>query len=132
MILSIKKQTQAVGEKRFSAFHLSRPLTLRKIKAITKVKKKLTMSKSTFERLSKSVKAHVAENKIKIEIIKRAGRPIDIAPEAIIKVVQLHNAGFSVRKIQAKLGLPKSTIHYLIKKSKRNGIKYKGMKVIID
>jgi len=90
------------------------------------------MSKSTLQRLSKSAKDYLSQNKVKIEIVHKAGRPITITPEIIVKIIELHNAGLSVRKIQAKLGLPKSTIHYLVKKAKRNRIKYKGMTVFIN
>jgi orotate phosphoribosyltransferase-like protein len=41
--------------------------------------------------------------------------------------VELHKAGFSLRKIESKTNLPKSTIHYLVKQAKRNRVKYKGM-----
>jgi hypothetical protein len=57
MILSVKKRNKInQEEKRFSALHLSRPLKLKDIIKLTKVKKRLTMSESTYKRLSKEQK----------------------------------------------------------------------------
>lgn len=132
MILSVKRRNITAEEKRFSALHISRPLTLKDIMFLAKVKKHFTMSPSTFKRLSKNTKSFISTNKIKIDFVKKAGRPIDINPERILKIIELHNAGFTVRKIAEKTNFPKSTIHYLIKTAKRNRIKYKGMTVFVD
>jgi len=132
MILSIKGNKITKDELIFDAFHLSRPLTFEDMKKLVTVKKKYTMSKSTYERLGKSTKEFLSKRKVKIDFVSKAGRPISSNIETIKKVLELHNAGFSVRKIESKLKIPKSTIHYLIKKAKRNKIKYNGKSVFLD
>jgi len=51
------------------------------------------------------------------------GRPIAQDPEKMKKALALYKSGFSYREIEKKTGLPKSSVHYLIKKAKRNKIK---------
>jgi hypothetical protein len=132
MIISIRKKRSKKGLEKFSAIHLSRPLALSDIMPLVEVKKKFTMSQSTFDRLSKRSKEFLKDNKVRIKIITKQGRPINLSTKEILHLIELNNAGFSYRKIGKKTGLPKSTIHYLIKSATRNRIKYKGMTVFLD
>jgi len=134
MILSVKHRKTVGNEekKRFDAFHLSRPVTVSELDKITQVKKTITMSPSTEKRLSVKAKTLLKQKKIKTELIKRQGRPIGIKADVVKNALNLHKVGFSFRKIQEKTGLPKSTLHYIVKHAKRNRIKYKDMTVFID
>ncbi len=132
MILSIKSRKRVREPQRYSAFHLSRPMPLSEIVKVVEIKKKFTMSSSTYNRLSKKTKTFLDKSKVKISIVQKKGRPIALDPKELLKVIEYHRAGFSVRKIEQKTGLAKSTIHYLIKHSKRNRIKYDGSTVFVE
>jgi G:T-mismatch repair DNA endonuclease (very short patch repair protein) len=100
------------------------------IKIINKCKrlKKITMSKTTKERLGKKTKEILRKNKINVSIKNEQGRPIDIPTNKLQKILLMHK-DYSYRDLEEKLKVPKSTIHYLIKKSKKKKLK-DGNKII--
>jgi hypothetical protein len=111
----------------FKTYHLTRALNLHEIKKIDC--KKISCSPSTFERLSKKTKDYLKENNFKITIEKNKGKPLQTKPKKILQAIKLYRTGKSLRKIENELGLPKSTVHYLIKHAKKTKIK-KGSTVI--
>lgn len=132
MIISVKKRKKIIEPQRFSAFHLSRTLPASELIKYIELKHKFTMSKSTFQRLSKKAKDLLSKNKVRVEIVDKKGRPISTNHQNLLKAIEYHKAGFSVRKIEQKTGIAKSTLHYLIKHSKRNKIKFNGSTVFVD
>ena len=132
MILSINKKGTIPKNNKFDTIHLSRPLPVKNIEIIIEMKKKLSMSQSTYKRLSKKAKLFLKEKKVKFEFFKKPGRPINLNAEKVLKIIEYYHAGFPLRKIEEKLNVPKSTIHYMIKHSKRNRIKYNDKTVFID
>jgi hypothetical protein len=100
------------------------------LKIITKYNniKIITVSRSTKERLSDATKKLLRKNKIKLYTKKEQGRPISISIVKLNKILHMYK-DYSYRELAEKLDIPKSTIHYLIKKSKRRKIK-DGNKII--
>jgi predicted DNA-binding protein (UPF0251 family) len=111
--------------------HLTKPFSkndsLKIIKRCTKLKL-ITYSKSTKERLSAETLKIIKYNKIRTFTKKEQGRPINIDIEKLKKIIKMYK-DYSYRELAKKLNVPKSTIHYLIKYSKRKKIK-EGNKII--
>ena len=105
--------------------HLVRPLPSKKIIDLVSSKRidRVFASKSTLKRLSKKTKNILKEKNISLEAEEKRGRPLDIPLEKVKEVVELHKDHQSFRKIEKLTGIPKSTIHYLIKYAARNKIK---------
>ena len=101
---------------------------IQKILLSCKKLKIITTSKSTKERISEATKKIIKGKGIAFIVKTEQGRPIDIPIEKMQKIVEMHK-DFSYRDLADKLGVPKSTIHYLIKKSKKKKIK-DGNKII--
>lgn len=111
----------------FKTYHLTRALSLHEIKKIDC--KKISCSPSTFERFSKATKDYLQKHNFKITIEKNKGKPLQTKPKIILQAIKLYRSGKSLRQIEKELGLPKSTVHYLIKHAKKTKIK-KGNTVI--
>ncbi|MDD3177942.1 MAG: hypothetical protein PHR26_00310 [Candidatus ainarchaeum sp.] len=88
----------------------------------------ITVSKSTKERISPKTKQFLKSKNINLVIKKEQGRPIDIPIEKLNQIIKMHK-DYSYRDLAEKLKIPKSTIHYLIKKSKKKKLK-NGNKII--
>lgn len=88
----------------------------------------ITVSKSTRDRISPKTKKYLKSKKISLVTKKEQGRPIDIPINKLNKILEMHK-DYSYRDLEEKLGVPKSTIHYLIKKSKKKKLK-NGNKII--
>ncbi|MCK9292931.1 MAG: hypothetical protein WCY27_02780 [archaeon] len=109
--------TKAFSEKTF----------LRIYKKCTKLKL-ITVSKSTKERLSNDTKKLILKKRIKLYVKNEQGRPINISLSKLNKILEMYK-DYSYRDLEEKLKIPKSTIHYLIKKSKKKKLK-DGDKII--
>ncbi|MCX8158166.1 MAG: hypothetical protein N3D73_00700 [Candidatus Diapherotrites archaeon] len=107
--------------------HLVRPINFKMLTKIIKNKKKISMSRSTYERLSKKVKKLLNENNIEINIETHQGRTLKEI-EKIRDIVELRRDFRSYREIEKKIGIPKSTAHYLIRYAKRDKLK-KGNRI---
>lgn len=99
-------------------------------KIISKYKKikVITASRSTKERLSDATKKLLRKKNISLRLKAEQGRPISISVNKLNKILQMYK-DYSYRELAEKLNVPKSTIHYLIKKSKRKKLK-DGSKII--
>jgi hypothetical protein len=102
--------------------------SMQKILGACKRIKIITVSKSTRDRISEGTKKIIKNKNINFYIKTEQGRPIDIPIDKMQKIVEMHK-DYSYRDLADKLGVPKSTIHYLIKKSKKKKIK-DGNKII--
>ncbi len=111
--------------------HITKAFSIKLIKKILgrcKRLKIITLSKSTKNRMGIKTKSLLRSKKIGLQIKNEQGRPIDITASKIKKIFEMHK-DFSYRELEEKLKVPKSTIHYLIKKAKKKKIK-KGNKII--
>ena len=111
------------GKKTRNDVHLVRPVKTSEFKKTLKRKKTLYMPKSTYGRLSNWIQNFLKKRKVKVVYETLQGRPISKDPKQMRDAIKLYKAGFSYREIEKKTGLPKSTVHYLVKKAKRNKIK---------
>ncbi len=111
--------------------HLTRAFSKKHLqKIIEKCKRlrKISVSKSTKARLSKDAISLLSKNKISLSIKKEQGRPLEINVAKLNKIIHMYK-DHSYRELEEKLKVPKSTIHYLIKYSKKKKIK-EGKKII--
>jgi len=111
--------------------HLVRPLTKQSLEKLLRSKPIDTvfLSKSTKKRLGKKAREFLKKRKVKIVEEKMAGRAISIELRKVQELVELHKDYRSFRKIEEVTGIPKSTVHYLIKYAHRTKIK-KGQNII--
>jgi len=113
------------------SIHLVRPIPAKKLKALlrkTKVKE-ITISESCHKRLSDKEKEVIEEMGAELRVKQRRGRAVELAPEKVREIVELHRDERSYREIEKIARIPKSTAHYLIKYSNRNKLR-QGRKII--
>jgi ribosomal protein L22 len=120
------KEVLRKGKQTKDEVHLVRPVTIKEFKKIFMKKKALYMPESTYERLAKTTKNLISKKKIKIVFEKIPGRPIDKSPDHLHRAISLYKSGISLRNIEKKTALPKSSVHYLVKKAKRKKVKNKS------
>jgi len=116
-----------VPKGRFKTYHLTRALSLHEIKKLDK--KTISCSPSTLKRLSQKAKNYLKEHKFHITLEKNSGKPLQNNPKNILNIIKMYRSGKSLRIIEKEIGIPKSTIHYLIKNAKKTKIK-KGHTII--
>lgn len=111
--------------------HLVRPIKSKKLLEIVSKKRitKIFSSKSSLNRLSKKTISELEKKGIQIEIEQKRGRALSTPLEKIKEVIELSKDYQSLRKIESLTGIPKSTVHYLLKYAIRQKIKG-GKKVI--
>ncbi|MFH0970001.1 MAG: hypothetical protein V1776_00895 [Candidatus Diapherotrites archaeon] len=112
--------------------HLVRPISTKKLGAILAHCPHLVeigASPSVEKRLAPKAVELVKKHKIVLVRAHRAGRALNLDLETIRTISDLRKDFLSVRKISERVHVPKSTVHYLVKKSKREKIK-KGKHVI--
>lgn len=111
--------------------HITKSFSYKEIKRIInkcKNLQKITVSRSTKNRLSTKTKNLIKKNNLKLYTKKEQGRPIEISMDKLRKIIEMYK-DHSYRELSDKLKVPKSTIHYLIKYSKRKKLK-EGKKII--
>lgn len=121
----IMKEVLRKAKKTKNEVHLVRPVSFKEFRVHFSKKKKIHLSKSTLSRMSEKTKLLIRKKKIKIIIEKIRGRPIEADPKMLAKAISLYKSGFSYRQIEKKIGMPKSSVHYIVKKAKRKKIKTK-------
>ncbi|PIU20876.1 MAG: hypothetical protein COT15_05265 [Candidatus Diapherotrites archaeon CG08_land_8_20_14_0_20_34_12] len=90
--------------------------------------KKICASKSCEQRLSSKVKKILSKEGISIHRESHRGRAIEIDMNDMKKIAEMRKDYRPLREIEKILGVPKSTIHYLERHSKKEKIK-KGNKI---
>lgn len=113
--------TKKADAGKYKSYHLTRPLRLREIKKLHC--KKISCPPSSFGRLSNRVKKYLNEKKVEVSVKKHKGKPLQTNPKLILQIISLYKMGLSYRKIEKETKVPKSTVHYLIKKAKRTKVK---------
>jgi hypothetical protein len=107
------------------AIHLVRPVGSKKLVLFLRKRgiRKVSLSANCFLRLHQRVKDFARENGVEFEVCSSRGRAIGLPIETIREVAGLYRDDVSLRKIEEKTGVPKSTAHYLIKKAGRKKIR---------
>ena len=104
---------------------LPRPIRKEYLERLLSLASVVYMPPSTLERCSKKV---VEKYRQKIRIMSLRGRYGTHDPETIAKVVALRKSGLSIRKIAQEVGLPKSTVHYILTRLRKFDV---GEKLIV-
>lgn len=118
------ERMKVVGKKG-KIVHIPRPLRKEQLLEILEEAEEVTMPPSTYERLSKEIKERFKE-KIKIE--GHRGRFCTLDPQTIAQIISLRKSGLSIRKIAEVTRVPKSTVHYLLTRTRKFDF---GEKVIV-
>ncbi|MDP2666356.1 MAG: hypothetical protein Q8P05_02545 [Candidatus Diapherotrites archaeon] len=108
------------------AIHLVRAISARKMEAVLKHcphLEEIRVSPSVRKRLSPRVNTLLTKHAIRIGGGAKAGRALGINLATVQAIADLKKDFLSVRAISAKVGVPKSTVHYLLKKAKREKIR---------
>jgi hypothetical protein len=111
--------------------HLVRPIKWDNLNTlITKCPiKTITISTSCLKRLPSKTQKRLKDKGITIGLEKRRGRAIDLPMDKMLQIIQLRKDYQTVREIEKITGIPKSTVHYLLKYADRGKIK-KGQNVV--
>jgi hypothetical protein len=106
--------------------YIPRPLSRNVLESILEKASLAYMPPSTYDRISRRVKERFGE-KIRIESIR--GRFAYHDPEIVARIAALRKSGMSIRKIAEEVGLPKSTVHYILSRMKK--LEVAGEKIIL-
>jgi len=111
--------------------HLVRPIKLNKLRELLEKRsiKAVSLSESCWKRMSEKCRNMLEQMNINIIKDRRSGRALEHALEDIVKINEFRKDFQSLRKIQKLTGIPKSTVHYLLKYAKRDKIR-KGNQTI--
>lgn len=112
--------------------HLVRPISAKKLKlAFERCRgiRTIGASPSVEKRLAPKARKILQEKGIVISRAHRAGRALNLDLSTVKQIADLKKDFLSLRKISERTGVPKSTVHYLLKKAKREKIR-KGKNVI--
>ena len=118
--------------KDLSEIHLVRPISAKKMVSILQQCPGITLmgaSASVEKRLSPKTREIIQKHRIHVKRNHKAGRALNIDLDKVRLIADLRKDFLSMREIETKTGVPKSTIHYLLKKAKREKIR-KGKNVI--
>ncbi len=114
--------------------HLVRPI--KKTKLIEMLRKRkiteISLSESALKRMKKKSIELIEKKGITLKKETRKGRPISAGLDTILKIIELKKDYLSTRKIGKKTGMPKSTVHYLIKYAKRDKIKKNKQTIYLE
>ena len=91
--------------------------------------KKISMNKSCFQRMPAKTKEMLEQKNIEVKIETGRGRPIGISLEKMLHIIEMRKDFQPLREIQGVTGIPKSTVHYLVKYAQRQKIR-KGKEIV--
>ncbi len=98
-------------------FYLPRPLPAEDVERLARFARGFAMPRSTWERLSRRAKEIIGT-----PIITSArGRYARMDMETIHRILALRRAGLSIRQIARDVDLPKSTVHYVLRRLRKVG-----------
>ena len=90
------------------------------------------MAESCARRLSRKTRRFLEERGVQLVAKKKRGRVLSLSLEKIRQIIGLHQDDKTLREIQAQTGVPKSTVHYLIKYADRSKIRFQGKTVHLE
>ena len=114
------------------AVHLVRPIDADRLRQLLRKCRDLrtcTLSASCEKRLSAKVRGMLREKGIVLVGESNRGRAIGIELQKLLDIIEMRKDFQSLREIEEASGVPKSTIHYLVKYAHRGKIK-KGNETI--
>ncbi|MCX8190253.1 MAG: hypothetical protein N3F05_03450 [Candidatus Diapherotrites archaeon] len=114
--------------------HLTRPISAAGVRSLIKKCKNLkniTMSKTSHARLSKNAKKLIEANNICTAIVSERGNALSVPLFKIKAAIEMRRDHRPLREIEQVTGIPKSTIHYLEKYSKRKKVKSRSLIVYL-
>lgn len=114
--------------------HFTRPIPIDAIVKLIKKCEKLkgiTMSKNSYSRLSKKAKKLLESKGISVAIVSERGNALRVPLLKIKTAIEMRRDHRPLREIEQVTGIPKSTIHYLEKYSKRKKVKSRGLVVYL-
>ena len=122
--IAVYPTTSAASGSSADNIHLVRPVKLALLEKMLAGKSNgsISMSPSTMKRLPKKARALLEKRNLRVEIEKHQGRSLSDG-EKLKDVVEMRRDFRSYREIEKSLGIPKSTVHYLIKYAKRSKLK---------
>ncbi len=112
--------------------HLVRPIGKKRAASLLRARpgiEKVTLSPSCLKRVSPSLKEFLEKKGIGIAVVNERGRAIAIPLEKMLKAIEMRKDFRPLREIEELTGIPKSTIHYLVRHSSKKKVK-KGKNVI--
>ncbi len=114
--------------------HFVRPIREKKVKELLKKRKikEVSLSKSTLKRMKPKAMKLLEKKKVEIKKDSKRGRAIKTDFDSILKIIELKKDYLSTRKIEKETGVPKSTIHYLLKYADRDKIKKKKQTIYLE
>lgn len=113
--------------------HLARPVSAKffeKILNHCSLLTTITLSESTKKRIGTKIERQLKEKHIEVEIVQERGRAIEVPLEKIKQAIEMRKDFRPYREIEKVTGIPKSTLHYLVKYSPKAKIK-KGEQTIL-
>ncbi|HIH16783.1 MAG TPA: helix-turn-helix domain-containing protein [Candidatus Diapherotrites archaeon] len=116
------------------SIHLVRPVhhaVLARIVEKTGLKE-IYLAESCARRLSRKTRRFLEERGVQLVAKKKRGRVLSLSLEKIRQIIGLHQDDKTLREIQAQTGVPKSTVHYLIKYADRSKIRFQGKTVHLE
>jgi len=107
------------------SIHIVRPVTKKKLALLFKNSRisSVSMSASCFKRVSPATKSFLEKKGVKIEVKTERGRAISIPLKKMLNAIEMRRDFRSLREIEEATGIPKSTVHYLVKYSQRKKVK---------
>jgi len=112
--------------------HFVRPVPKKLLEGILRKCYRLetvSMSKSCLNRTPEKSLEMIREKGVRVENVKRQGRPISVPLEKMQQALEMRKDFQSLREVEKVTGISKSTVHYLEKYAQRAKIK-NGKKVI--
>ena len=106
--------------------HLVRPVGKKKTSALLRIFPaitRVTLSKSCSSRLSPAVRNLLKGGGIELRVKAERGRAISIPLKKMHSAIDMRRDFRSLREIEQSTGIPKSTVHYLVKYSQRKKVK---------
>ena|SRR3989338_7004706 len=110
--------------------HFSRPPTLAQVRlAIKAGHSKIFLPASSFTRMGLKSRKALEDSGAQVVLENSRGRPIEIGVEKLMEIIELHRDNRTFRQIEKATGVPKSTVHYLVKYAERQKLR-KGKDVV--
>ena len=106
--------------------HFVRPIPKKLLEGILKkckALKSVSMSKSSLKRMPEKSMKKIKERRIRVEEVKRQGRPISMPLEKMQQALEMRKDYQSLREVERVTGISKSTVHYLERYAQRAKIK---------
>ncbi|MCX6802165.1 MAG: hypothetical protein NT067_03545 [Candidatus Diapherotrites archaeon] len=106
--------------------HFARPPGRKQLVAVLEkfpAVKEVSMSSSSQKRASPKAKAFLQEKGISLKIAEERGRAISMPLEKMRNAIEMRRDFRPLREIETATGIPKSTVHYLVKYSQRKKVK---------